>query len=53
MRLVILAAALATLAACDHGLTVGANPTPTATPKADTGGPCGDGRVLRPGEQCP
>ncbi len=34
---------------------VSPKPTPShgKTPEPDFGGYCGDGRVLRPGEQCP
>jgi hypothetical protein len=56
-RVALLAAlsALSLLASCDHGPAVGASPTPTpsASPKPDSGGVCGDGRVIRPGEHCP
>lgn len=48
-----LTAAILVVSGCDHGPAIGANPTPTTTPKADTGGVCGDGRVIRPGEHCP
>ncbi len=51
---VLSAAGLVALAACDRPrndvppASNGTTPAPT-----DTGGPCGDGRILRPGEQCP
>jgi hypothetical protein len=47
--------ALLALAGCDHtGRISEPAPSPTATPaEPTTGGTCGDGRILKPGEQCP
>ena len=44
-------AALTTLAACSDKPVPA--PTNTTVPAEKTGGPCGDGRVLRENEVCP